>query len=905
MSSELSVLGPVQIVRDDGPIALARMQQRLLAALAVADGRACQVDELVDALWGERPPFSAPKLVQVYVSQLRRLLPEGVRIRTRVGAYVLEADREAVDARRFERLARESYGAGRDGNAALARSLAAQALALWRGRAYGDLADEEFARAESARLEELRLAMLEERIDAEVALGRPSEALGHALALASEHPFRERAHELAMLALYRCGRQTEALEHYAALRERLRDELGLEPGPALRELQRRILQHDSSLEPAADGATPDDSLPVPPTPLVGRERELGALAEILARREIRLLVLTGAGGSGKTRLALEAVRRAAPTYANGATLVELAPLRDPALVLPTIAKRLDVSPPSDIELLDALVGAVRPQELLLLVDNAEHLRDAAPLFAELVARAPRLTLLVTSRAVLHLSGEHVFPVQPLEEDSAVELFEQRARALSPAFRTTAANREAIGEVCARVDRLPLAIELAAGRIGTLSLSALQERLGRRLAVLTGGPRDLPARQQTLRETLDWSIGLLGPDERAVLSRLAVFSGGATLDAAEVVCRADLQTLAALVDAHLVRRLDAGDTPRFGLLETVREYALELLGHERLETERAFTVFLLCLVEQAYESTEETVWMARLEAELDNLRAALDSSAARSDPELELQLAGALWRFWWVRGYVDEGIARLSEALARAPDGLPARVRALRGIAGLAWSRGELERAEASATEAIALARETGNQEEMLGAHTILGNVANRRKDFETARGHHERAMEIRQSLGSEPVVEKLNLAVVAMESGDPATAVPLLEEVLESNRRSHDLVGVRGFATINLGQAHYRLGDVESARELFREAREAFSEIGFRAHAAHALQGLAACAAASDLHEEAARLLGRAAAELGDVVDPDDDFRGLAADVEATVRRAMGDEAFDAASAAGRVHTDP
>lgn len=871
-------------------MSLPAMLQRFLAALVIAEGRVCGLDELVEALWGDSPPPSARSLVRVYASQLRKALPAPLALETVGGGYALALPAGVLDAARFERLLEEGGEARRQGNAALAASLVEQALGLWRGKAFGDLAYEDFVRGESERLEELRLTALEERLEAQLALGRHGETLGEALALADEHPFRERASELAMLALYRCGRQAEALERYAAVRERLSDELGLEPGASLRELQRRILRQDRALDAALTSTTVDASLPLPLTRLVGREAELRSLAEILARRDARLIVLTGAGGSGKTRLALEAARRAAPTYANGAVLVELAPLRDPTLVLPTIAKRLDLTAPSDDELLDALVEAVRTRELLLLVDNAEHVREAAILLAELVARAPRLTLLVTSRAVLHLSGEHVFPVQPLGDDAAVELFEQRARARAPEFRATEENRAAIGDVCDRVDRLPLAIELAAGRIGTLSLSALRDRLGRRLAVLTGGPRDLPARQQTLRETLDWSVGLLGPSERSVLARLAVFPAGATLDAAEEVCRADLDTLTTLVESNLVVRLDAGDTTRFGLLETVREYALELLGDDRDETERAFTAHFARLVEDAYESADEVTWMARLEAELANLRSALDLAAASSEGELEL--AGGLWRFWWARGYADEGLARLEAALGRATLDSHARARALRGSGGLAWSRGSLELAETRATEAVALAGALGDADELIGAHTVLGALANRRQDVESARRHYEQALSIRQSLGVEPVVEKLNLAVVVMDSGDPGSAIPLLEDVLESNRRAHDLAGVVGFATLNLGQAHYRLGDVSIAQERFREARVAFSEIGFRAHVAHALQGLAACAASTERHEEAARLLGRAATELGEVVDADEYFPSLASEVEAAARSALGDETF-------------
>jgi predicted ATPase len=641
--AEVLVLGPVALADGAGPVTPPAMVKRLVAALVVADGRVCHTDELIEAFWGDDPPASARKLVRVYVSQLRKALPAGVAIETVGGGYALRLPPEALDAARFERLLDDCNTARRDGNAALAASLAEQALLLWRGRAYGELAYEEVARAESDRLEELRLVALEERLDAQLALGRHGDVLGEALALAGEHPLRERAHELAMLALYRCDRQAEALEHYTAFRARLSEELGLEPGPALRELQRRILQHDPGLGHEQDDAAVAASLPASPNPLVGRTRELDEVGALLLRRDARLIVLTGAGGSGKSRLALEAAREARRSFANGVVLVELAPLRDPELVLPTIAHAVGVADTPAETLLDVLAESLRPRELLLVLDNVEHLRPATSSFVELLARAPRLTLLVTSRAVLHVSGEHVFPVDPLGEDAAVELFEQRARALRPEFRVTAENDGVVREICRRVDRLPLAIELAAARIRTLRADALLDRLGQRLSVLTGGPRDLPARQQTLRATLEWSVRLLSDDERRVLARLAVFPAGATVEASEQVCGADLDTLTALVDHSLVRRVDTADETRFSLLETIREYAEEVLGDERAETEHALAEHLAALVERAVlRGPGSEVWLPRLDAELDNLRAAF--AGERSAWKESMPISSGVCRF---------------------------------------------------------------------------------------------------------------------------------------------------------------------------------------------------------------------------------------------------------------------
>ena len=573
MGVEVHVLGALEVVGENGSAALpAAKHRRLLAALVLTHGSTASSDLLIDAVWGEAPPASARKLLQVYVSQLRKVLPDGVLIVTRSPGYALELPDGAVDATRFEQLVGEASQALEDENPALAASLAERALSLWRGRAYAELAYDDVAREESQRLEELRLAATELRLRAKLDLGADSEVRGELLALADAHPLRETVQQLAMLALYRAGRQTEALDLFAATRRRLHDELGLEPGPQLRALQRRILEQSADLERTVGPEIRADPLPEPPNPLVGRVQELERLRRLLRDGTSRLIVLTGAGGSGKTRLAIEIAREAGSSYANGAALVELAPVQDHTLVVPTIAYALGIAEAPGEPLLETLAYALRGRELLLLLDNAEHVRAAAPAFAELVSRAPRLTVLVTSRAVLHVSGEHVVPVGPLDADDARELFVRRARAIDPGFELEEGGERAVREICRRLDGLPLALELAAARARVLDPRALLDRLSSRLTLLTAGPRDLPARQQTLRETIAWSTNLLSEHEQNVFAALAVFPAGATLDAAEAVCGADLDVLATLVDHHLIRRGGDDRESRFGQLETIREYA---------------------------------------------------------------------------------------------------------------------------------------------------------------------------------------------------------------------------------------------------------------------------------------------------------------------------------------------
>ena len=894
------MLGPVEVASSGQTIALAAKHTRLLAVL-VAEARPCGVDQIVEAVWDGSPPASARKLVQVYVSQLRKQLPPGVEVVTRPGAYAAELAPDVLDSARFESLLRESAQARQAANPALALSLVDRALALWRGRAYGELSYCEFARAESERLEDLRLVATEERIDALLGLARHGVALGEALGFASDHPLRERAQELAMLALYRCGRQADALAHFAAVRARLDEDLGLEPGRGLRELQRRILQHDPTLEATPD-EQPSPALPIPPNPLVGRERELSELRALLARRDSRLIVLTGAGGSGKTRLALEAARQSAESYANGALLVELAPLRDPVLVVPAIALALDVSVDT-ADPVEALARALAPLELLLVVDNAEHVREASSSFAELVSRAPRVTVLVTSRAVLHVSGEHVFPVAPLAEDDAVELFAQRARLLESSFEVTGRNEADVREICRRVDGLPLAIELAAARIRTLTPSALRKRLERRLRLLTAGPRDLPARQQTLRETIAWSVDLLSEREIEVFARLAVFPAGATLEAAEVVCGADVDALGELVDHHLLVSQELGGEPRFGMLETVREYALELLGGKRVDVEHALAGYFALYADVLREGTSEAELrrlVDGLEPELENVRAALAAAAASADSDLQVRLAGGVSRYWQYRGPVAEGLEWIEKALA-AGDGTStaARAHALRAGAGLAWMSGDVARARELAEAAIPVAIETGAKSDEMGAHTVLGIVANNARDQERARYHHRRSLELADELGVEPVVQKLNLGVVALDSGDHDEAIALFEDVLASHRRNQRPAGI-GYALLNLGLAHYELGDHRASRAEFEEARECLAEAGLREQLAQALQGLAAAEAHEARFDSAARLLGEARRELDDVGSLEDGFAGeMVEAVKLRSRAALGDQAFEAAYAEG------
>jgi predicted ATPase/transcriptional regulator with XRE-family HTH domain len=480
------------------------------------------------------------------------------------------------------------------------------------------------------------------------------------------------------------------------------------------------------------------NLPLQTTLLLGRNRGVGAVRSLLLRDHVRLVTLTGAGGSGKTRLGLQVAADLLDRFESGAFFVDLAPISDPSLVIPTIAQVLGVQVAVGRPLIDALVDSLRGRQLLLVLDNFEHVLAAAMGVDTLLRACPRLCILVTSRAALQLRGEHEYPVPPLalpdsrralttEELSqygAVALFIERATAIKPDFVVTDTNAPAVVEICARLDGLPLAIELAATRIRLLNPQAMLARLERRLPMLTGGARDLPARQRTLRSTIGWSYDLLDEGERTLFRRLAIFVGGCTLEAAETVCDADgdlgidmLDGVASLVSKSLLREFGQEDEPRFGMLETIRDYGQELLeaGRELDDLRRRHVEYYLTFAERLHPRFEghfNAAWSALLEREHDNLRAALTwSQQVAADLEAGPRLAGALWQFWWHHGHLREGREWLERMLSERA-GPAVRARMLAGAGGLASYLSDLSDYSRAATyleAARALWQQIGDQ----------------------------------------------------------------------------------------------------------------------------------------------------------------------------------------------------
>lgn len=921
---ELRLLGRVEAVRSGSALPLGGPRQRaLLALLLIEPGKPVSVDRLAEELWHGEPPPAAATTVRAYVSRLRKSLGADAPITAGASGYALNVPNETVDARRFERLIREGEEALTRRAPRRAADRLRSALELWRGRPFEALGDEGALRREADRLEELRLSALEARIEADLELGESTDLVAELEGLVDRHPYRERFWRQLMLALYRSDRQADALAAYRRARELLDRELGIEPGDELKGLEQAILRQDV---PAVAPQEERHNLPAALTSFVGRETELAEIQRLIG--QARLVTLTGVGGAGKTRLALEHATRALDEFPDGVYLVDFSALADPMLVSRQVAAALGVREQAEAEIDELLSARLRAADLLLVLDNCEHLRDAcAELARDLLESSRQLRVLATSREPLGAPGEVDYPVPPLGVPAAdapseelrasesVRLLLARAREARPRLSDDEGFLVSAGRICRDLDGLPLAIELAAARAKALSLDDIASRLTDRFRFLVSWRRLAPARHRTLREAVDWSYDLLAEDERALLARLSVFVGGFTLDAVANVCldgddQRALELVGRLVDASLVVPDEVDRETRYRLLETIRQYAAERLeeigGADGLR--RACGRYFVDVVERVYEAlkhgdpSESARPYAWFDAEQDNLRAALDY-AVTGEPEDELRLAAGLWRFWWVRGQLSEGRERLARALGRGTEVAPAvRARALQGCAGLAWAQGDYDDARALASEAVAAAHLARAPWEELGAHMVLGVTGLHVEDFETARHHLEQAASLADALGSrhDATAVKLNLAELAVASGEVETAMQAFEELAAYHRRNENPEGI-GFAQLDLGVALYRLGSYVDARRAFQEARGAFATIGFRAHVAHACQGLAAVETKIGSAEEAALLLGRANAVLADAQVSERDFDpGLVADAEAAARSSLGDELFSALRDQGR-----
>lgn len=896
------LLGPLEVLVDDRlTTPPPRAERALLTILLLHAGRVVSATTLVDALWGSDLPVDAGNALQQRVSRLRSTLaaiglPEALLVHRPPG-YVLDIDPATVDAHRFAALVAEARGLAEHAPAAADRRYA-EALALWQGPALADFAETLWAGPQVTRLEELRLSAIEEKIELGLAAGRHGRLVGELESLVGDYPLRERLSGLLMLALYRSGRQAEALAVYQRGRARLVDELGLDPSAELRELEQAVLRHDPRLNaPVPPSAGPTVQLPVRLASLIGQAESLDQASELLA--EHRLVTLTGPGGVGKTTVGVEVATRAAADHPDGVFLVGLADIAEPRRVAQSVAEALGIASTTDAT--DSLGCFLRDRTALVVLDNCEHLADACAALAErLLSRCPRLRLLATSREPLAVAGEVQLAISPLElpppdappadlaRYDAVRLFIERARAVRPDFTAGPDVLEKVARICRALDGIPLALELAAALVRTLSIGEIAARLDDRFRLLTGGPRTADARQQTLWGTVDWSHQLLTEPERLLFRRLAVFRGGWTLATAERVCAGAgldpeeiLGLLIRLVDRSLVVADPAGDG-RFRMLETMRHYADDRLrdaGEAARLAERHAADFMTVAegAEAELRGPGQRRWLQWLRTEQDNVEAARSwcREHAESHPDIGLRLVAALGWFSYFASR-PSGADDIAAMLAAAPAGSPeATARALQAqaLAGrpsacvvhpssacAAAARASLPlfvalgHTHRAAYSRVFLAVEGIGADDVSGSRALLAEAAAEfdrvgdrwgqalvefvRMDlhhavgaFPAATRHADRAMSIFTELddhwGTSAI--RFHTGRALHRVGRLAEAARTYEDALAEGRRV-GLANTVQYALAHLGHVMLLLGDTAGAASRFAEAHAVARDLGTAAN---------------------------------------------------------------------------
>lgn len=914
------VLGPLRVTVGDDSLALGSpQQQKVLAVLLASPNQVVSTDRLVDEMWGDVPPASARHLVQDYVWRLRRLFDEaedGRRVDRKGSGYMIAVSPEELDALQLA-AAVDAAGEllGRD--VAGAEQLLREAIGMWRGHPFGDLSDESSSlQAEAVRLEELYLTAVEKYIDAGIEAGRHGDLVGQLKVLTEQHPYRERFWERLMLVLYRSGRQAEALRAYRTLRKTLGEGLGVEPGPSIGELERRILLHDPDLlwEPPP----PASNLPTRLTSFIGRTEEIAEVAKLLDAS--RFVTLTGPGGIGKTRLATEVAERTLFNYPDGVWWVDLAAVTDPDMVVACLATTLGVKAQADTPLLESVIHSLGHREVLLVVDNCEHL---APTTAEVIGQvlqdAGGVRVLATSRVPLHVSGEVLWAVPALSVPltghihvadvrlaDAVNLFVERGTAVERTFSLSEGNASAVVDICRRLDGIPLAIEMAAARLRVLTPAQISRSLDDRFAVLTRSePRSDP-RHETLQAALDWSYDLLDSTLQHIFDRLAVFTGPFDLEAARAVSFHSgdgvpvLDAISHLVDASMLTTVNGELQVRYRLLETLREYGVRHLAARGDENDarESHADYFLGLAEQAggeFTTPGFTSWIARLEGSYDDIQTALAWSLARHPRARTLRVAPTMYHFWFRTGNareVDRWSQLMLEDAGRAPAPLLAAAHLCAAFA--ATIRGSQEEAESHISEALRLYRESGDRPGLATALFGRGSIALRIGDFDTVAKCSEEALALCDEIserwgkaghlanlsfvhfmGGGSLDEARRLAEEALalyrELGDvgsqvvmiPLSAIALKQGDLDAAERyAADTAAIgagtgwEATALVNLAEVLLAKGDVDGADATLRRGVVRALDTGLENWFRIGLRDLAQVAAANDEPRRAALLLG-------------------------------------------------
>ncbi|GLF98825.1 BTAD domain-containing putative transcriptional regulator [Streptomyces yaizuensis] len=925
------VLGSLGVWTGDGrPVRVPELKVRtLLASLLAHQGQPVSADRLIDDLWGTKPPSNPVGLLQNKVWQLRRALESaepGSRdlVVSLSPGYQLRTGEGAVDADRFRDLMTRARTA--DDPRARATMLA-DALAIWRGPAFADFADEEFTRAARDRLEEQRLTALEEQAEARLSLGEHAlvaDELGDLVAL---HPLRERLRAAHVRALYLAGRQSAALSSYADLRGRLAENLGLDPGPELAALHQAILTQDAALTavPAPDtaAAPPPTNVPTSLTGLIGRAGAIGELRALL--RSNRLVTLIGSGGVGKTQLALATAAQVGAEFPGGVQLAEFGALdpspagevrgdvrgQDAATsrvgvheVLSAVLRVRDDTAPAPgsggaPSLTDRVAQALGPRSALLVFDNCEHVvGPVAELAERLLKAAPALTILATSQVPLGITGEHLQEVPPLRRPgpaaelspasvrhySAVELFVARATAAAPHFVLDEDNVEAVVSICRRLDGIPLALEMAATRVRVLGVRELATRLDDRFRLLAVGARSAPARQRTLRAVIDWSWELLGDQERVVLRRLAVHADGCTLDAAEEICAADdldrsqvLDVVARLVDWSLVVMTDGPDGPRYQLLESVTAYCVERLvdSGESDGIRRGHRDYYTALAERAEPHLRghgQRQWLRRLDAEAANLRTAFDYAVQLGDADRALRLTNALSWYWYLRGRSNEAKRSLTVALSLGGATPAATARATALLGGFKLVLGGVADPVAEYRTALRPYEELDDPGGRARAQWFVASSLYGIGDVTPGEELVRQALTTFRSLG-----DRWGMAAAlgsrtfhANQRGDLGALRRDGEQSLELFRELGDQWGQLQ-ASVPLGTLAEITGDYQRAGRLYREGLRMAEDLGLWPQMSFHLSGLGRVALltgdlprAQEFHERSARLAARQSDGFGE-----------------------------------------